>query len=57
MAQVCNGTNVVTPQGSLTGKVPGPPSAQSTALLRYTFGNDVTSDCDNDSGNGGISQW
>ena len=56
MAQVCNGTNVVTPLGSLTDKVPGPPSAQSVALLRYTFGNDVTSDCDSDTDNGGIEQ-
>ncbi len=56
MAQVCNGTNVVTALGALNDKVPGPPSPQSDALLRYTFGNDVTSDCDSDQSNGGVEQ-
>jgi hypothetical protein len=56
VAQSCNTTIVVTPQGSLSNKVPGPPAPTSVAAVRLTFGNDVTSDCDADSGNGGVSQ-
>jgi len=55
MAQVCTGTNVVTAPSSLQNTVPGA-GAQTLAAVRYTFGNPPSSDCDADSGNGGIEQ-
>jgi hypothetical protein len=56
MAQVCNGTNVVTALTSLNTRVPGPPSPTSTASVRYRFGNADSSDCDQDDQNGGVAQ-